>query len=1423
MPPKRKGSTRYLVMCPDCKKKIDCRTGNGLYNHLNKYCEESMLNKLKKLKGSSSSSSLVNDMEYECSQSQTNQFSLGAVMDSRGMEIIPVNQENTRVFEEYLNQEIYQDNPDIQPNNFVLPSAMNETNEGGEIQSQLSRVMYGTSLITKQEKEWIFKDAETLNDKLHQQPFFGAFVFQIKLEEKYFKKIEQSTVKIRKRRTKQEMETNKTTEPINATSMALIYSYSIKNGLSRNGVENLLELVDNVTRLEFNKTVNKLHWRSIRSNFDKIHTNIFSPIQRPEFILPPAQYGTRDKQETRPLQPYYGVNFDIVEEISFALMQVENVKDNFVFEYQEMKNEDDVRLYGPFHTAEWFEEIDKHVKDNHGKDAVPLCIGLYSDPTKLTHSMSRQTHPVYLTILNIWGGKSTIFIGYIPHKAYNIDVLEDLLTKNKKININSLKDEIISLLGPSDMMHFYDTILEPLFQYLEGIVFQVGRGESREIRRFFPFLVSLFGDEPIQHERAGTSFLNHLFSCARCLWENCCSFHRPNYDDDDFGVFVKFEYRNVHYESFIRPHLIESIQVEGDDDGKNNNLIKVTNDMQVKENDSWYSVIKFPTKVKVKSVIRTSKNVRSNTIYVENIVSSIIWTKGVNVGKSVVSLNNVQNRTSTLRPHNGYCNFNLTGSWASAVVVGSEGDNIDVLYRDGDREEAVPSSRFIFIDGAPRNADQMDILAEGVLSIMHRRIEHFKTTGKNLTIGDSEDSVENNISRIAALLNVRGRRNLLRKYFPLPSITFHQSLCVGQLHSMKEGIITNAISYVLNLMRAVTYYDQAHYKHNLKTLNERLSRFPESFSSIPCRMVKFQHGLLGIEKEKKRTRKIKFFEPNQLLGHVEGWKRPCLLFKIMFCLGDDNTLLPQATSWLKNILKSNSRQKGGFADVPIFDSTSINLHRMAVNALVSVWEVYMYAQAKALTRTDISTFQQVVRNSRYHMSRLHCILRHLTEEEFEYDRSIKFHNLEHHLSDQYLALGVDPRIDEEIGESAHKEFVHIPFKICSKRREKEKVEMAEHIRRVQLANIIHETHKPSPEDKIDEIEDIHGESFTVQSFIIDFDINNESFNNSSVQLYKSEKSIRKLSDEEMKQNMHPDLSPKKLFDILILHLSKTDLYRTYVEGIIEHKFICKLRTGTKIVRSAPFTIRANPRKIHNSDIRRELQDAYPDFTFVRVKNGNDGSNISQVLAIIEIETRKQQNGQRRTEFNPTFVVVKNLKRCGDKVKSSFPYHQYRYDRSNLSMKVFDVGDIFPACIIPISWKNNEDSEVEPNYEDTGARFLEIESYRLSKTQPTTYEELQKYNDCSHYRFESEEELNGWAHKRDKAHQETLNNKREKRNRDNLTRFSNSNSDELEKRKRVNLGRFKKNKKRKQSKKKSASTIFDENLFDSDSDGDIDDE
>jgi hypothetical protein len=41
-------------------------------------------------------------------------------------------------------------------------------------------------------------------------------------------------------------------------------------------------------------------------------------------------YGSDDNGD--PLRPYYGVSVDILEEISFALLNIDNVKENFAFE-----------------------------------------------------------------------------------------------------------------------------------------------------------------------------------------------------------------------------------------------------------------------------------------------------------------------------------------------------------------------------------------------------------------------------------------------------------------------------------------------------------------------------------------------------------------------------------------------------------------------------------------------------------------------------------------------------------------------------------------------------------------------------------------------------------------------------------------------------------------------------------------------------------------------------------------------------------------------------------------------------------------------------------------------------------------------------------------------------------------------------------
>jgi len=367
------------------------------------------------------------------------------------------------------------------------------------------------------------------------------------------------------------------------------------------------------------------------------------------------------------------------------------------------------------------------------------------------------------------------------------------------------------------------------------------------------------------------------------------------------------------------------------------------------------------------------------------------------------------------------------------------------------------------------------------------------------------------------------------KYFRPSKITsFHQSLGIGELHAIKEGIITNAISYVINLIRAVGYHDQPHYKSNSRILNNRIACFPEQFTLIPCRMVKFMNGLQGILKEKKKSRKIKFCDGNVLLGSFEGWKRPCLLFKILFSIGCDTSIIPKSKTWLGSIFKSNSAKKGRFDKVPVFDSLSINLHRIAMNALLSVWEVHMFCQVDSFTHGDINTLKMVIRNSRYHMSRIHCILLHLDGKDFVYEKNIKFHNLEHHFCDQIRELGFDPRLDEEMGEAAHKVFVHDPFKLSSRRRDTDIMEIAKHIKRIQLANCMEELLNQAPADTSLSTVKLPGYG---SSLVIRFNLDVNKPCNSTLYLYSS-KEKRLLSNKEMENSLHPHLSPKELFDRL---------------------------------------------------------------------------------------------------------------------------------------------------------------------------------------------------------------------------------------------------------------------------------------------------
>ena len=632
-----------------------------------------------------------------------------------GMNIHILNQElNVPPFEDFANEEIFQDNPNRQPN-FVLSSAMDTQSETDV--TILENNSYGTTLVFLNEnEEWIYKS----NDSL--QPSFKQFLFQKKLQEEFFGKLKRKRSVRNQRRTRQEIDEKIELKPVDPVVLDLIYVHSVKKGFTNSSIEDYLSLMDDITQTSFERTVNKTHWKTTKKNYDKF-VNVFSPLKRPEYVLPPEMYGSDANGD--PLRPYYGVSVDILEEISFSLLNVDNVQENFAFRYEEMKNCTGNRITGPFHTAERFKRLDKYVKKRHGEDAVPLCVVLYSDPTKLNPVMSRLAHPVYMYILNILGHQcKTIFIGYIPHGVHNSDVLDYLLTENKGINVKVLKNEILGCLKPSDMMRFFEFVLDPMFDYMDkGIVLQVGSDREAEVRRFIPFLVNLLGDHIMQDERAGCCFHSQKFSCCRCLTRNCYSFYRlPVADNLDIGSYVRFQYRDYHYESFISPLSIKSISIiiEG------KRTVLTVDTLQVLHNDVWYNIRDHPDKVYTKALV---KRRNSN---IEYVVHSIQWNRALLVDDKHIAVNerDITDLTTIRSPLHGLCKFGLGGTWKNAVVVWTdENENkIDVCYDDGDTEYNIPNHRFIYLDGAPRNDDQMNMLAKGKLSILLRQIKHSEDT-----------------------------------------------------------------------------------------------------------------------------------------------------------------------------------------------------------------------------------------------------------------------------------------------------------------------------------------------------------------------------------------------------------------------------------------------------------------------------------------------------------------------------------------------------------------------------------------------------------------------------------------------------------------------------------------------------------------------
>ena len=706
--PKRK---RVFHHCTYCNQLVNCDPNNpsrSMQLHQNKPRCKKLLPSLK-LQKTTDHSTAIKENFSEVIVEPNGPMNMDIHILPKDVQVLP--------FPEFLEEFVYND-PVLANYHNILPTAM-------DIPSERERSkMFGTSLISQNyvDEVLVYKDQKV------RQPSFEPYKFQKRLERDYFDELQRKRHARSQRRSKSELEEQVGLKPVDSIVLDLLYIHSMRKRFTISEVDNFLALMDDTTTISYQATVNKTQWRTTKKNYDKF-IDVFSPLKRPEFTLPPEMYGENDP-EGNPILPYYGVAVHILEEIGFELLRVKNVKD-FVFEHEPMEDCNGLHLTGPFQTANKFRELDHYVKNYHGEDTVALCLALYSDPTKLNPTMSRNVHPVYLTILNIRQSKP-IFVGFIPYEVHDIATLEDYLSKNKLINVNKLKDEILACLKPSDMMRFFEFLFDPLFDLSEnGIVWQVGRGSNAETRRFVPFIVDQLGDELIQSERTGCSYQCKNFSCGRCLRKNCFSFYNPPIDNDfSMGSYVTFKHRNQVYQSFIIPYSIKRLHVSKDFEEPRKRIMfsDLTNLFVLEEHDNrWYDIKTFDqTKVYIDTKIK--KGVRSTIIYN---VQYIERNRGVLINENtMLAIEDVEiNDLITLRrPLYGLCNFGLGGTWKDALVVRVFGDLLDILYDDGDIEKQIPKTRFIYFD-APRSDYQMNMISEGKLSILLRRIEHFRTTG----------------------------------------------------------------------------------------------------------------------------------------------------------------------------------------------------------------------------------------------------------------------------------------------------------------------------------------------------------------------------------------------------------------------------------------------------------------------------------------------------------------------------------------------------------------------------------------------------------------------------------------------------------------------------------------------------------------------
>lgn len=247
----------------------------------------------------------------------------------KGVQVLP--------FPEFLEEYVYND-PVLASEENLLPTAM-------DVPSERERSkMFGSSLIFQNYADEVlfYKDQNV------RQPSFEPYIFQKRLERDYFDELQRKRHARNQRRSKSELEEQVGLKPVDSIVLDLLYIHSVRKRFTISEVDNFLSLMDNITTVSYQRTVNKTQWRTTKKNYDKF-IDVFSPLTRPEFALPPEMYGINDP-EGNLILPYYDVTVHILEEIGFELLRVKD----FVFEHEPMENCNCLRLTGPFQTANKF-------------------------------------------------------------------------------------------------------------------------------------------------------------------------------------------------------------------------------------------------------------------------------------------------------------------------------------------------------------------------------------------------------------------------------------------------------------------------------------------------------------------------------------------------------------------------------------------------------------------------------------------------------------------------------------------------------------------------------------------------------------------------------------------------------------------------------------------------------------------------------------------------------------------------------------------------------------------------------------------------------------------------------------------------------------------------------------------------------------